>query len=189
MLDLGGISLHAADRSLAEPLVIAGGPCAQNPEPMADFIDIFVTGDGEPSLPRICDRWIELRQAALAGQGLKTGESRHEQRAAVLAELVKELPFCYAPRFYEPEYLDRRFVGFRRTRGDVPETIRALGDFGSRSNPAAHTADCAFCRVRSRPDCDRDHARLPMAVPILPKHRDQATLCESVRSTQSSTAR
>ena len=123
MLDLGGISLHAADRTLAEPLVIAGGPCAQNPEPMADFIDIFVTGDGEPSLPRICDRWIELRQAALAGQGMETGETGQERRAAVLAELVKELPFCYAPRFYEPEYLDHRFVGFSRTRGDVPETI------------------------------------------------------------------
>ncbi len=123
MLDLGGVPLQATERTLSEPLVIAGGPCAQNPEPMACFIDLFVTGDGEPSLPRICDLWIELRQAAIAAQGQQIGAAGQAQRTEILAQLVEELPFCYAPRFYEPEYLDGRFVGFNRTRGDVPETI------------------------------------------------------------------
>ena len=50
MLDLGRIPLHAHERTMSDPLVIAGGPCAQNPEPMAPFIDVFVTGDGEPEL-------------------------------------------------------------------------------------------------------------------------------------------
>ena len=62
MLDLGRVSAFKLnERGLDVPLVIAGGPCAQNPEPLADFIDVFVTGDGEPSLPRICDLWLELK--------------------------------------------------------------------------------------------------------------------------------
>jgi radical SAM superfamily enzyme YgiQ (UPF0313 family) len=56
MLDLGGIPLRGTNRTMADPLVIAGGPCAQNPEPVAPFIDVFVTGDGEPSLPVVSGR-------------------------------------------------------------------------------------------------------------------------------------
>src|SRR5205807_1241308 len=52
MLDLGGVPLHSQDRTLQHPLVIAGGPGAQNPELLAPFIDLFVIGDGEESLPR-----------------------------------------------------------------------------------------------------------------------------------------
>ena len=91
MLDLGGIPLHSDERTMADPLVIAGGPCAQNPEPLAPFIDIFVTGDGEPSLPAICDLWIELKE-----QGC--------ERVEALARIAAALPFVYVPRFYEPEY-------------------------------------------------------------------------------------
>ena len=57
MLDLGGIALHAEDRGPDDTLVIAGGPGAQNPELLAPFIDLFVIGDGEPSLPVVCDLW------------------------------------------------------------------------------------------------------------------------------------
>jgi radical SAM superfamily enzyme YgiQ (UPF0313 family) len=56
MLDLGGIPLRGTNRTMADPLVIAGGPCAQKPEPVAPFIDVFVTGDGEPSSPVISGR-------------------------------------------------------------------------------------------------------------------------------------
>src|SRR5258708_23109719 len=47
MLDLGGIPLRSSDREEADPLVIAGGPTATHPEPIADFVDAFVIGDGE----------------------------------------------------------------------------------------------------------------------------------------------
>ena len=120
MLDLGGIPLRAEQRTLADPLVIAGGPCAQNPEPVAPFIDLFVTGDGEPSLPLICDRWLKLREDA--GPILE-GEAGRRQREELLLQLAQELPFAYVPRFYEPEYKDGRFVALNRTHTEVPETI------------------------------------------------------------------
>jgi radical SAM family uncharacterized protein len=124
MLDLGGIPLRSLERTPFDPLVIAGGPCAQNPEPLAPFIDVFVTGDGEPSLPLICDTWLELKQAARSAGSLSSGHSGHEQRAEMLAQLAARLPFAYVPRFYEPEYAgDGRFLGLNRTRPEVPATI------------------------------------------------------------------
>ena len=119
MLDLGGIPLRSQDRTLEHPLVIAGGPCAQNPEPLAPFIDVFVTGDGEPSLPRICDAWIEMRKNV----DRTDSESSGQMRDNLLERIAKELPFCYVPRFYEPEYCDGRVIALNRTRSGVPETI------------------------------------------------------------------
>jgi radical SAM family uncharacterized protein len=114
MLDLGGIPLHAKDRTLDHPLVIAGGPGAQNPELLAPFVDLFVIGDGEESLPWIMDRWMSLK-----------GQSR-ERREDMLAELVAAVPWAYAPRFYEPEYhADGTLAAMNRTRSDVPRSITA----------------------------------------------------------------
>jgi radical SAM family uncharacterized protein len=120
MLDLGQISLHSADRTLDEPLVIAGGPCAQNPEPLAPFIDVFVTGDGEPSLPVICDMWWELKRSA---GPILAGEAGRQQREELLAELALRIPFAYVPQFYEPEYSAGRFVTLHPTRPGIPTTI------------------------------------------------------------------
>ena len=117
MLDLGGIPLHVTERTMSHPLVIAGGPCAQNPEPLAPFIDLFVSGDGEPSLPLICDEWIRLKEEAKSASG---GTAEREE---LVARLASKLPFAYAPRFYEQEYVDGRLVATHRTRDDVPETI------------------------------------------------------------------
>ena len=122
MLDLGGVPLHADQRTMADPLVLAGGPCCQNPEPMAKFMDVFVTGDGEPALPEICDLWIELKRAAEL-EGIQEGEAGQRQRAEALQKISAKLPFAYVPRFYEPEYRDGRVVALNRLRNDVPETI------------------------------------------------------------------
>jgi radical SAM family uncharacterized protein/radical SAM-linked protein len=62
MLHLGGIPVFAREREDAHPLVIAGGPVAFNPEPMADFIDIFVIGDGEESFPFFVDECLRLQR-------------------------------------------------------------------------------------------------------------------------------
>ncbi|GHT11617.1 B12-binding domain-containing radical SAM protein [Planctomycetales bacterium] len=88
MLDLGGVPLHCQDRTLADPLIIAGGPSAINPEPMADFIDLFVIGDGEESLPAICDAWLELT-ANVSGGALS--------RSEVLLEMARRFPFVAVP--------------------------------------------------------------------------------------------
>lgn len=129
MLDLGGIPLESERRTMADPLVIAGGPCCQNPEPMADYFDVMVTGDGEPSLPEICDLWLELKNKARnAQQGSDdspwlTGAAGRQQRSEALAELARRLDYAYVPRFYAPEYQDGRMVALQRTRDDVPATI------------------------------------------------------------------
>ncbi len=140
MLDLGGIPVFAEDRTMEDPLVIAGGPCAQNPEPMAPFVDLFVTGDGEPALPRICDRWLELRSAS------PDGDVRDREQA--LAALAAELPFAYVPRFYEPEYYtDGRFAALHRTRSDVPQTIEPsiLSDLDGTPLPTAPIVPFVEC--------------------------------------------
>jgi radical SAM family uncharacterized protein len=122
MLDLGGIPLRSVERTIDHPLVIAGGPCAQNPEPLAPFVDLFVSGDGEPSLSLICDEWMKMKGSGFGVQ--RSEEESKRQREEALAQLAAKLPFAYVPRFYEPEYFpDGRVATINRTRSDVPETI------------------------------------------------------------------
>lgn len=86
MLNLGNIPILAKDRSEKDPVILAGGPCAYNPEPLADIIDAFLIGDGEELLPQV----VGMR---------KEGQSKEEY----LKEICK-LQGVYVPRFYEPEY-------------------------------------------------------------------------------------
>jgi radical SAM superfamily enzyme YgiQ (UPF0313 family) len=111
MLDLGGIPLEAVDRTLADPLVVAGGPCCQNPEPMADFFDVMIIGDGEPALPALCDAWIEEKHQAIVRDGeLLDGTAGRRQREEALANIASRMACAYVPRFYQPEYADGRVV-------------------------------------------------------------------------------
>jgi radical SAM family uncharacterized protein len=114
MLDLGGVPLHGKDRTPDDPLVIAGGPGAQNPEVLAPFVDVFVIGDGEESLPWVMEKWMSLKE--------RGGKSR----ADMIAELVGGTDWAYAPQFYEPEYhADGTLAAMNRTRGDVPRQVMA----------------------------------------------------------------
>ncbi|MBM4082985.1 MAG: B12-binding domain-containing radical SAM protein, partial [Planctomycetes bacterium] len=63
MLDLAGIPLRSAERSEEHPLVIAGGPCAITPEPVADFIDLFLLGDGEERIVDLVAAYKRIKQA------------------------------------------------------------------------------------------------------------------------------
>ena len=114
MLDLGGIPLHAEDRGPDDTLVIAGGPGAQNPELLAPFIDLFVIGDGEPSLPVVCDLWKAM-------QGDPT-LSRDDK----LARIAGSVNWAYVPRFYEPSTRDDGTIADDRAglRDDVPAAIK-----------------------------------------------------------------
>ncbi len=148
MLDLAGVPLRAGDRTLEHPLVIAGGPCAQNPEPLAPFVDLFVTGDGEPSLPTICDAWIEGREALLAA-----GDSGQRAREELLADLAIRIPYAYVPRFYEPEYDEAGiFLGHRRTRDGIPDSIEpavisSLEDIPLPTAPVVPYVECVHDRI------------------------------------------
>jgi radical SAM family uncharacterized protein len=114
MLDLGGIPLHSKDRTLEHPLVIAGGPGAQNPEVLAPFVDLFIIGDGEESLPWVMERWMSLKE-----KGTKS-------RQDIIAEIAGSTTWAYAPAFYEPEYhADGTLAAMNRTRSDVPREVMA----------------------------------------------------------------
>ena len=62
ILDLSGIPLSAAERTWVDPIVIGGGPCATNPEPLAEFFDLFYIGEGETSYFALLDAYKEVRQ-------------------------------------------------------------------------------------------------------------------------------
>ncbi|HUT95041.1 MAG TPA: radical SAM protein [Thermoguttaceae bacterium] len=133
ILDLAGIPLAADQRTLEHPLVIAGGPCAQNPEPMSRFIDLFVIGDGEEMLPRVCDEWLRLRGARGGGSGdLRSAGSGDPRRArggdprrAMLAEMAARLPSVYVPQCYDVQYgSDGSVASLRPTRPDLPQVIQ-----------------------------------------------------------------
>src|SRR5579862_338322 len=120
MLDLGGIPLHSQDRTLDHPLVIAGGPGAQNPEVLAPFVDLFIIGDGEESLPWIMERWMTLKERRAAGVNPRVW------RQELIAEIAGSTTWAYAPMFYEPEYhADGTLAAMHRTRADVPREITA----------------------------------------------------------------
>jgi len=121
MLDLGGIPMHSVDRTLDHPLVIAGGPGAQNPELLAPFVDLFVIGDGEESLPWVMEQWMTLKE-----QARRDGDFSFRRRQDNLAQLVGRTTWAYAPMFYEPEYhADGTLAAMNRTRADVPREITA----------------------------------------------------------------
>jgi radical SAM family uncharacterized protein len=140
MLDLGGIPLHAEDRGDDDTLVIAGGPGAQNPELLAPYIDLFVIGDGEPSLPVVCELW-----KGMAASGL----SRDEK----LARIAGQVEWAYVPRFYEPIYgEDGTIIEIHRTRDDVPEeikpcVIRDLNDIPLPTRPIVPFIETAHDRI------------------------------------------
>jgi radical SAM family uncharacterized protein len=112
-LDLAGIPLHATDRAADHPLVIAGGHAAFNPEPIADFVDAAVLGDGEQIVGTITEL---VRDWKLAG--------RPGGRDGVLAALART-GGVYVPRFYDVSYLpDGRLAAVVPNRPGVPATVR-----------------------------------------------------------------
>ena len=90
ILDLSQIPLHSADRTWEDPIVIGGGPCAYNPEPLADFFDLFYIGEGETVYDQLMDTYRRCRQE---------GKSRLE-----FLEYAAGIEGIYVPRLYEPSY-------------------------------------------------------------------------------------
>ncbi len=93
MIDLAGIPLMAGERTDDDPLVIAGGPVAANPEPLAPFIDAFVIGEGEEALPEVLSVVRRVKEENL----LRGGRER-------LLEELAGIPGVYIPSFYSVAY-------------------------------------------------------------------------------------
>lgn len=91
LLDLAGIPLRASDRDDRHPLVIAGGPQADNPEPLADFLDLVVMGDGEESMAAIIKFYQELKRNGI-------------RRREMIPAMARAFPWIYAPSLYEASY-------------------------------------------------------------------------------------
>ncbi len=110
MLHLSGISVRSEDRGDEEPLVIAGGACCYNPEPMSAFIDAFLIGDGEEALPEFIDKYKELKMST-------------KDRKKILRGLAG-LDGVYVPSLYRVEYVSGRFSGIEAIEKGIPLEIK-----------------------------------------------------------------
>jgi len=127
MLDLAGVPLLAEERGEADPLVLAGGPGTNNPEPMAAFLDLVLVGDAEAALPPFLDRFADLKAAGAT-------------RAETVLALARELDFVYAPGLLAPRWHeDGRLAAIEPTVDGLPEKTRAAvaPDLESAPFPAA----------------------------------------------------
>ena len=126
MLDLAGIPLYAADRDERWPLIVAGGPCTCNSEPLAAFFDVIQLGEGERQLPAIC---------AAIEQGKKEGISKKE-----LLLRIAKIPGVYIPAFYDVTYYeDGRVKAITPNEPGIPAVvtkaiIRDMNDFAPPTN-------------------------------------------------------
>ena len=111
VLDLSQIPIYAKDRDDSCPIVIGGGPCSYNPEPIADFFDLFYIGEGETKYRELFDLYISYKDA---------GKSRRDfLRAAARIEGI------YVPSLYNVEYDEEGLISsFGPIYDDVPKTIR-----------------------------------------------------------------
>ncbi len=116
VLDLSGIPLIASERSDEDPIVVGGGPCAYNPEPIADFFDFFYLGEGETTYNEILD----LYKAEKA--------SGKYNRKAFLKKLAN-IPGMYVPQFYAVSYHeDGTIASFAPTEEGIPARVRKCVD-------------------------------------------------------------
>jgi radical SAM family uncharacterized protein/radical SAM-linked protein len=171
VLDLSGIPLLARERGDDDPLVLGGGPCAYNPEPVADFFDAFAVGEGEEVAIEIAD--------VVAASGFRRGGATRRE----LLERLATIPGVYVPSFFRPRYdpVSRTLVAIEPLRPGY-ETVsrRVMPDLNALSTTAytrplvpfmqtihdrlpieiqrGCTRGCRFCQVGmiTRPTRQRD---------------------------------
>ena len=91
VLELSQIPIYAKDRTEEDPIVIGGGPCSYNPEPIADFFDLFYMGEGEVAYSQLLDLYKEAK-----AQGMS--------RVEFLEQVAEKVEGLYVPQFYEASY-------------------------------------------------------------------------------------
>ncbi len=122
MMDLAGIPLHSSQRTITHPLVIAGGPCSFNPEPVADFIDAFVIGEGEEVFQEIIDVY----------------RAHRGQEKDVLLRRLAAVEGVYVPALYQVKYnKDGTISAIEPIEPDLPRKVkkRMVSGFDSINYP------------------------------------------------------
>ena len=111
VLELSQIPMHAKERTEEDPIVIGGGPCAYNPEPLAEFFDLFYIGEGETVYDELLDLYKQCK---------KEKKSRLE-----FLEMAAGVEGIYVPQFYEASYEeDGTLRDFRAVNPHAPETVK-----------------------------------------------------------------
>lgn len=126
ILDLSQIPMYARERDESHPLVIGGGPCTFNPEPLAPFFDLFYIGEGEASYPLFLDTYARMK---------RQGKSRMQ-----FLEEAAQIPGIYVPAFYDAEYAeDGTLISFAPNRPGIPAKVtrQVLTDFEHAPYPKA----------------------------------------------------
>ena len=110
ILELSEIPIWANERTLDDPIVIGGGPCSYNPEPIADFFDLFYIGEGEVRYDELFERYKALK---------KDGASRSE-----ILYQMSQIPGIYVPSMYQVEYHeDGTIAAFSPIKENVPQKV------------------------------------------------------------------
>jgi radical SAM family uncharacterized protein len=141
LVDLAGVPLHTTERGVSDALVLAGGHCAFNPEPLADFVDAFVLGDGEEVVGEINEvvrDWLAQPEAERSRDGLRRG--------------LAALEGVYVPALYEPSYTDGRLTGTVPVDPSVPaavakRTVADLADWPYPSRPLVPLTEVVHDRL------------------------------------------
>lgn len=121
MIDLAGIPVYASERGEDTPIILGGGPCAYNPEPVADFFDIFSIGEGEEALCELAELYTKMK------------ESGTYTKTAFLRE-ASHLDGFYVPSLYEVSYNeDGTISSFEPKFSDVPKKVvkRVISDLNT----------------------------------------------------------
>ena len=166
VLDSGGIPVLRTQRTAKHPVVVAGGSCTVNPEPMSDFIDIFFVGEAEGGLQELVD---VLRA--------------HKSDRPSLLRAAAGVPGAYVPSLYEPRYSDDgAFISLEPLSGDAPPVVSrrivsilpappvrpvvpfldAVHDYGTIEIQRGCTRGCRFCQAGMiyRPIRTRERAQI-----------------------------
>ena len=111
ILELSQIPIYAKERTEEHPIVIGGGPCSYNPEPIADFFDFFYIGEGETSYDLLLDTYKECK---------KQGKTRREY-----LEMVAQIEGMYVPAFYDPIYNeDKTIKRLQKNYSAAPDKVK-----------------------------------------------------------------
>ena len=161
LIDLAGVPLHAADRSAEDLLVVAGGHCAYNPEPLADFVDAFVLGDGEEVVGEVNDVLAAWHATGPEGRDRQT-LLRAWLASRGSTSLRSTSPATRGAAWWPP------FRPSRACRAEVAKrTVADLADW-----PYPSAAAGAVDRGRARPSQRRGLPRLHPGLPLLPGRDD-----------------